>query len=57
MAVVLADVATSYVLNVAKLHGQADVVVAGVSAHELVGVIDRDRLPGRRPARSEVLRL
>jgi hypothetical protein len=30
VAVVLADVATSYVLNVAKLHDQAEVVVAGV---------------------------
>jgi hypothetical protein len=49
VAVVLADVATSYVLNVAKLHDQADVVVAGVYAHELVGVIDRVRFPWATP--------
>src|SRR5450631_4909968 len=28
-------------------HAQAGVVVAGVPAHELVGVIDRDRFPVR----------
>src|SRR5450631_2396557 len=32
-----------------KLHDQADAVVAGVSAHELVGVIDRDRFPRATP--------
>ena len=43
VAVVLADVATGYVLNAAKLHDQDGVVDAGVPAHELVGVIDRER--------------